>query len=193
MSFFVNLYEDKYFFRFGVTFSKLESLTHETQNKMTVKEYNISVDQFSDNIFRFAMKHLKNEMSANDIVQETFTKVWEKHEDISFEKVKSYLFTTAYHAIIDWSKKEKRSGDMEHAQEQAGATEDNFDLKEVLEEALNTLPEKQKAVILLRDYEGYSYDEIAEITELSASQVKVYIFRARKALQAYIKRLDLVI
>ena len=82
---------------------------------------------------------------------------------------------------------------MENAQEQARALEDNFDLKEVLEEALNTLPEKQKAVILLRDYEGYSYDEIAEITELSASQVKVYIFRARKALQAYIKRLDLVI
>jgi RNA polymerase sigma-70 factor (ECF subfamily) len=82
---------------------------------------------------------------------------------------------------------------MENAQEQAGTADDNFDLKEVLEEALNTLPEKQKAVILLRDYEGYSYDEIAEITELSASQVKVYIFRARKALQAYIKRLDLVI
>ena len=59
---------------------------------MTVKEYNISVDQYSDNIFRFAMKHLKNEMSANDIVQETFTKVWVKHDDISFEKVKSYLF-----------------------------------------------------------------------------------------------------
>lgn len=160
---------------------------------MTVKEYNISVDTFSDNIFRFAMKHLKNEMNANDIVQETFTKVWIKHEEVSFEKVKSYLFTTAYHVIIDWIKKDQRSGDIERAQEQEGNATDNFDLKAILEEALNKLPEIQKSVVLLRDYEGYSYDEIAEITELSAAQVKVYIFRARKALQTYIKRLDLVI
>lgn len=160
---------------------------------MTVKEYNISVDTYSDNIFRFAMKHLRNEMNANDIVQETFTKVWMKHEEISFEKVKSYLFTTAYHAIVDWAKKDQRSGDIEHVGEQEGAIDANFDLKEVLEEALSKLPEIQKSVVLLRDYEGYSYDEIAEITDLSTSQVKVYIFRARKALQAYIKRLDLVI
>lgn len=132
-------------------------------------------------------------MTANDIVQETFTKVWVKHEEVSFEKVKSYLFTTAYHAIVDWAKKDKRSGDIEYAPEQEGAVTDNHDLKEVLEEALNKLPEIQKSVVLLRDYEGYSYEEIAEITELSESQVKVYIFRARKALQAYIKRLDLVI
>lgn len=160
---------------------------------MTVKEYNTSVDNYSDNIFRFAMKHLKNEMTANDIVQETFTKVWIKHEDISYEKVKSYLFTTAYHTIVDWAKKEQRSKDIEKALDMEGSRDDNFDLKEILEEALNKLPEVQKSAILLRDYEGYSYDEIADILELSASQVKVYIFRARKALQAYIKRLDLVI
>ena len=51
----------------------------------------------------------------------------------------------------------------------------------------------QKSVVLLRDYEGYSYAEIAEITDLSESQVKVYIFRARKTLQAYIRDLELVL
>lgn len=45
---------------------------------MTVKEYNISVDEYSDNLFGFALKHLRNEMSAKDVVQETFTKVWIK-------------------------------------------------------------------------------------------------------------------
>jgi RNA polymerase sigma-70 factor (ECF subfamily) len=160
---------------------------------MTVKEYNISVDQYSDNIYRFALKHLRNEMSANDIVQETFTKVWVKHEEISFDKVKSYLFTTAYHAIVDWVKKEGRSGDIEKANETGVDPTLTFSLKEVLEEALEKLPEVQKSVVLLRDYEGYSYDEIAEITGLNTSQVKVYIFRARKALKSYIKRLDLVI
>lgn len=160
---------------------------------MTVKEYNNSVDEYSDNLFRFALKHLRNEMSANDVVQETFTKVWIKHEEVSYEKVKSYLFTTAYHAIIDWVKKESRSGDIEYAEEQSTNPTMNFSLKEVLDEALEKLPEIQKSVVLLRDYEGYNYDEIAEITGLSESQVKVYIFRARKALKTYIKRLDLVI
>ncbi|MFT6924327.1 MAG: RNA polymerase sigma factor (sigma-70 family) [Crocinitomicaceae bacterium] len=160
---------------------------------MTVKEYNISVDEYSDNLFRFALKHLRNEMSANDVVQETFTKVWIKHEEVSYEKVKSYLFTTAYHAIVDWVKKEGRSGDIENTEEQGENSNFNFNLKEVLDEALDKLPKIQKSVVLLRDYEGYNYDEIAEITGLSESQVKVYIFRARKALKTYIKRLDLVI
>ncbi len=161
---------------------------------MTVKEDNISVDQFSDNIFRFALKHLRNEMSAKDIVQDTFTKVWIKHDDISFEKVKSYLFTTAYHLIIDWVKKEKRSGDFESiSSDENSVFQDHFDLKEIINKALLRLPEIQKTVVLLRDYEGYNYSEIAEITDLSESQVKVYIFRARKTLQSYLKDLELVL
>ncbi|MCE2742101.1 MAG: RNA polymerase sigma factor [Fluviicola sp.] len=161
---------------------------------MTAKEYNLSVDEYSDNIFRFALKHLKNEMSAKDIVQETFTKVWIKHEEVSFEKVKSYLFTTAYHAIIDWIRKEQKSGDIEKTNaDTRSSSMENFDLQEVLDEALKTLPEIQKTVVLLRDYEGYNYTEIAEITNLNESQVKVYIFRARKALQEYIRDLDLVL
>jgi RNA polymerase sigma factor (sigma-70 family) len=161
---------------------------------MTVKEYNISVDQFSDNIFRFALKHLRNEMTAKDIVQETYTKVWIKHEDISFEKVKSYLFTTAYHLIIDWVNKEKRNGDIETISfNENSVNQDHVDLKTIIDEALLKLPEIQKTVVLLRDYEGYNYTEIAEITALSESQVKVYIFRARKTLQSYLKDLALVL
>ena len=160
---------------------------------MTRKEYNIAVDQYADNIFRFAMKHLKNEMLAQDVVQDTFAKVWVKHEEVNYEKVKSYLFTTAYHAIVDSAKKEGRSADTEYAPERRTDADLNFDVKEVLNEALEKLPEVQKSVVLLRDYEGYSYAEIAEIMKLSEAQVKVYIFRARKALKEYIKRIELVI
>ena len=108
---------------------------------MTTKEYNLAVDEYSDNIFRFALKHLRNEMSAKDIVQETFTKVWVKHEEVRYEKVKSYLFTTAYHAIVDWVKKEKRSGDMQDAYEQSSTPTTDFCLQEVLQSALERLPE----------------------------------------------------
>ena len=161
---------------------------------MTTKEYNLAVDLYADNLFRFALKHLKNEMSARDIVQETFEKVWVKHEEVSAEKAKSYLFTTAYHAMVDWVKKESRNGDWEKVStERSSETIIPFDVKEVLNEGLDKLPPIQKTVVLLRDYEGYNYDEIAKITDLSESQVKVYIFRARKTLKEYIQRLDLVI
>jgi RNA polymerase sigma factor (sigma-70 family) len=161
---------------------------------MTTREFNISVDQFSDNIYRFALKHLRNEMSAKDIVQETFAKVWVKHTDVQFEKAKSYLFTTAYHAIIDWVNKEKRNCDFEKLGDvHPNSTMPSVDLQDILHEALDRLPEIQKTVVLLRDYEGYNYAEIAEITELNESQVKVYIFRARKTLQNYLKQIELVI
>lgn len=161
---------------------------------MTTKEYNLAVDLYADNLFRFALKHLKNEMSARDIVQETFEKVWVKHEEVSAEKAKSYLFTTAYHAMVDWVKKESRNGDWEKiSNDLSSETSISFDVKEVLNEGLDKLPPIQKTVVLLRDYEGYNYDEIAKITDLSESQVKVYIFRARKTLKEYIQRLDLVI
>lgn len=161
---------------------------------MTSKEYNLAVDNYSDNIYRFALKHLKNEMSAKDIVQETFIKVWGKHQEVAFEKVKSYLFTTAYHAIVDWVNKEKRNGDIEKIAV-IGSAEFavSFDIKEILNEALDRLPEIQKTVVLLRDYEGYNYLEIAEITSLNESQVKVYIFRARQALKEYIRKIEIVL
>ena len=160
---------------------------------MTIKEYNLAVDNYADNVFRFVLKHLGNEMSAKDVVQETFTKVWIKRDDIDHRKVKSYLFTAAYNTMLDWIKKEKRSGDIESNLEYGIENNTNPDLREILDEALGRLPGIQKSVVLLRDYEGYNYAEIAEITGLSESQVKVYIFRARKSLQSYLRRLDLVI
>lgn len=67
------------------------------------------------------------------------------------------------------------------------------DLGEILEEALKTLPEKQRSVVMLRDYEGYNYQEIGEIIGLNESQVKVYIFRGRKSLQQYLKSVETVL
>jgi RNA polymerase sigma-70 factor (ECF subfamily) len=60
------------------------------------------------------------------------------------------------------------------------------DLKEVLDLALSRLSEIQRTVVLLRDYEGYSYEEIGEITGLNEAQVKVYIYRARLTLKQYL-------
>lgn len=160
---------------------------------MDAKTYNSIVDTWADNLFRFTLSLCKNRDDANDIVQESFTKLWERKDSVNPEKVKSYLFTTAHHKVIDMYRKGNRYQEIDAEVVQMGETQQTHDLQEVLQEALNTLPEVQKSVILLRDYEGYSYEEIAEMTNLNLSQVKVYIFRGRQKLKNYIGRMDLVI
>lgn len=161
---------------------------------MNAKEYNSAVDQYADNIYRFVLKHIKNTDVAKDIVQETFAKVWIKREDVSFEKVRSYLFTTAHHTLIDVLRKEKYQTQIEAIDKvSASNPHKNMDLQKILHEALDQLPEIQRTVILLRDYEGYDYAEIGEITNLTESQVKVYIFRARTKLKQLLISLEAVL
>lgn len=161
---------------------------------MNIKDYNNAVDEYSDNVYRFILKNLKNEERAKDIVQDTYEKLWVNIKKVNGKKVKSYIFTTAYHTMIDVIRKEKRQTTFEQVHENKYSHNKQYsDLSEILNDALNKLNETQRSVILLRDYEGYSYQEIGEITGLSESQVKVYIFRARVALKEYIGSMDAVI
>lgn len=162
---------------------------------MTTAEFNTCVDNHADGVYRFVLKNIGDQERARDIVQEAFSRMWEKSGEVSAAKAKSYLFTTAYHTMIDDIRREKKLTRMEEARPQDLPDSDHgySDLKEVIEEALTRLPEIQKTVVTLRDYEGYSYDEIGEITGLNASQVKVYIYRARVTLKNFIGSLDSVI
>ncbi|MCF8369234.1 MAG: RNA polymerase sigma factor [Bacteroidales bacterium] len=161
---------------------------------MTVKEYNQCVDLYADGVYRFILKNIKNEEMARDIVQDAFAKMWEKAKDIAFEKSKSYLFTAAYHTMIDGIRKEKNRINYEAAYDNDVTDEKGYsDLKEILEAAASKLPEIQRSVLMLRDYEGYSYKEIGEITDLNESQVKVYIYRARIFMKNYLVSMDRVI
>ncbi len=161
---------------------------------MTAQEYNQCVDDYADGVYRFILKNIKDEDKAQDIVQDSFEKMWVKASSIAAVKAKSYLFTTAYHTMIDLIRKEKKQTELDEVSFNQHAVNNSYsDLKEVLNEAVAKLPEIQRHVILLRDYEGYSYQEIGEITGLSESQVKVYIFRARSFLKNYIGKLDMVI
>lgn len=161
---------------------------------MTVSEYNRCVDHFSDGVYRFILKNIRDDDSAQDIVQESFVRLWVKRSSVGFDKAKTYIFTTAYHVMIDMIRKNKRNTEYSERYENVLTVDNQFsDLHEILNEALEKLPGIQRTVITLRDYEGYSYKEIGEITELNESQVKVYIYRARMFLKQYIGSLDRVI
>lgn len=161
---------------------------------MTKKEYNACVDDYADSLYRFMLSSIKDGDKAKDLVQDAFEKLWRKHDEIEAQKCKSYLFTVAYHAMIDMLRKEKRMGQMNEADLNTHYhTKQYTDLNEVLHQAINQLPAEQRMVILLRDYEGYSYNEIGEIAGLTESQVKVYIFRGRQFLKSFIGSINAVI
>jgi len=156
---------------------------------MTVKEYNTAVKEFGDPVFRFIFRSIRDRDRSNDIVQDTYEKLWMLVTEIDFVSVKSWLFATAYNRMIDVIRKDSRLVMIEYYDEASlMVDESSGDLNEVLHKALERLPAQQRAVILLRDYEGYSYQEISSITGLSEAQVKVYIYRGRVSLRNYLVR-----
>lgn len=161
---------------------------------MTASEYNKCVDNFSDGVYRFILHNIKDKDEAKDIVQDSFEKLWITHASVNFEKAKSYIFTTAYRTMVDKIRRGKKMTKMEDGHLNMLTHKSEYsDLKQILREAVDKLPEMQKSVIMLRDYEGYSYQEIGEITGLNESQVKVYIYRARVFLKEYIGSMENVV
>jgi RNA polymerase sigma-70 factor (ECF subfamily) len=159
---------------------------------MTEEAYNDCVTQYADSIYRFVVKNMRHDEDARDVVQSAFEKLWLNRQTVDSSRAKSYLFTIAYHQMIDHLRKHKRMHYQEDIPEQAGGVvlqQQGF-LKKALNEALQTLTETQRSLVMLKDYEGYSYAEIGEIMRLSESQVKVYLHRARIALRNYLVKLE---
>lgn len=161
---------------------------------MTAEDYNKCIENHADGVYRFILKSIGDEAKAQDIVQDAFEKMWLSKENVNALKAKSYLYSTAYHRMIDIIRREKKQVDFNAVSTIDYSHSNHYsDLQEILHDAIKQLPDDQRSVVLLRDYEGYSYEEIEEITGLSQSQVKVYIYRARVFLKKYIGTPETVI
>ena len=143
-------------------------------------------------MYGFALKNTGNAEDARDIVQETYEKMWRKHETIDAAKCRSYLFSTAYHCMIDHFRKVKKMSVNPVVSEQSEHIDHQIDDRQWIEAGLEQMTEQERSLILLRDYEGYSYEELTGLTGLSLSQVKVYLFRARKKFRKWLVDLNKV-
>ena len=161
---------------------------------MTAEDYNDCVKLYADGLYRFMLKSTRQVEDARDLVQSSFEKLWEHRAEVNVLKSKSYLFTIAYHKMIDLNRKNSRLEFRENLPEQAATPSRNSPrLKDVLEKALSRLNERQRSLVLLKDYEGYSYEEIAEITGLNGTQVKVTLHRARLILKEWLVSVENVL
>jgi len=160
---------------------------------MTEQDYNNCVDEHSNGVYRFIVKNIRSTQDAEDIVQSAFEKLWVNRERVTPLKAKSYLYTVAYHQMIDVIRKENKKPTTNEFMEVDQVThQTSSELKQNLLSAINQLNPTQKSLVLLKDYEGYSYQEIGEIMNLSESQVKVYLHRARLFLKTQLLELEKV-
>ena len=158
---------------------------------MEVNEYNSCVLEWGDALFRFACKCTGDRDDAKDVVQTSFEVLWQKRKDVEKSKGKAFLFQVAYNQSVDSHRKKQKVSYKEIPEESSSPA--TPDLKKILERALAQLDEQARALVLLKDYEGYRYEEIAQITGLTDAQVKVYLHRARKILKEYLVSVENII
>ena len=151
---------------------------------MTQKEYNNGVRLWADDVYRFAVRCGDGE-EAKDAVQEAFASLWERRDKVEVEKGKSFLLTVVHNCMMSHHRHE-----LVHQQtlplldpDRVVQPDERFDLQDALHKALERLPQVQREAVQLKDVEGYSCKEIADMLSLTEKQVSVYLFRARVSLK----------
>ena len=144
-------------------------------------------------LFRLALRITLNHAEAEDVVQETMIKVWNRRDHWDeIESIEAFCLTICRNISLDKVKKaenQNQSLNNEHDapdRSYASNPEEQAEQRDkilLIRRLINTLPEKQRSVMQLRDFEGKSYKEIAEILAISEEQVKVNIFRARQTIK----------
>ncbi|MCC6838553.1 MAG: RNA polymerase sigma factor [Flavobacteriales bacterium] len=158
---------------------------------MDVAAYNRVVDACSDMLYRHLLRDLRDRDAAKDLVQESFLRLWMKLDRVPESAARSYLFTTAHNLVVDRVRRSKRSARFEDRHEQMLTTlQPKAGLKELIDAAQAKLSPLHRTLFQLRDQEGYSYQEIAANTGMDITRVKVYLFRARKAMQGHLGPLE---
>ncbi len=151
------------------------------------REYQQWVRAYQDQAWSLARYLLKDASEAEDATQEAFIKLWQNREDIDPERVKPWLMKVTRNACFDRLRRRRPEEELTEAQvaeehDPAAGAEQN-ELGAWLKRAIEGLREPYRTLVVLRDIQQHSYDEVANATELTLSQVKVYLHRARKQLR----------
>ena len=160
---------------------------------MSLEAFKTKVLPVKDKLYRFALKLVKSEPEAQDVVQEVLIKVWDKRNEMDeVENLEAWCMRVTRNLSLDKLKSKHASKTrgldegFEFSQGERATPYRSTEMKDTMENIgnlISSLPDKQKQVIQLRDVEGFSYKEIGDIMEIDMNQVKVNLFRARKAVR----------
>ena len=144
-------------------------------------------------LYRLALRITMNREEAEDVVQDTMMKIWDRRDTLQdVESIEAFSLTICRRLALDKTKKMSRqdeSLDQEDYGPQASSLPtpderaEQKDMVDMVRRIVDSLPEKQKTCMQLRDFEGKSYKDIAQVLSITEEQVKVNIYRARQALK----------
>lgn len=152
-----------------------------------------------NNLYRLALRITCNNAEAEDVVQDTLIKVWNRRERWDeIESMEAFCMTICRNLALDKIKKMGNQHDSldDNQQDRLSALNNPYeemnqkDRIQLVRRIVDELPEKQRTCIQLRDFEGKSYKEVAEIMLISEDQVKINIFRGRQTIKQRFKELD---
>lgn len=150
-------------------------------------------------LYRLALRITLNTAEAEDIVQETLIKVWNRRDSWDqIDNIEAFCFTVCRNLSLDSIKRHDNQNKTldERGSDQMDTSNDPFrqtivnDQMDMVRQIVDSLPEKQRSCIQLRDFEGKTYKDIALILGITEEQVKVNIFRARQAIKQRYEKLD---
>lgn len=150
-------------------------------------------------LFRLALRITLNRVEAEDIVQDTLIKVWDRRfEWKSIDSIEAFSLTVCRNLSLDRLRKKENSNDsledVNIAEPVASSNPQDRMIQEdrvsLVRQIIDSLPEKQRSCMQLRDFEGKSYKEIAQVLDITEEQVKVNIFRARQMVKQKYLKLD---
>ena len=152
-----------------------------------------------DTLYRLALRITCNNAEAEDIVQDTLIKVWNRREHWDeIESMEAFWMTICRNLSLDRIRKIGNPNDSldDRHQEKTSAQSNPYedmnqkDRIQLVRKIVDQLPEKQRTCIQLRDFEGKTYKEIAEVMQISEDQVKINIFRGRQTIKQRFKEID---
>lgn len=154
------------------------------------------IEPLQPRLFGFAYRMLRNREDARDALQELMVKLWNNRNKLETNgNIKTYAFTAIYHDCIDRLRKQKRfrlvtGADLIEMRDPVQVEQDyeNSDLVRQIRIAMDSLPEKQKVILELRDFQGFDYEEIAKMLDMTVNAVRVTVARSRASISEKMKK-----
>ncbi len=135
----------------------------------------------SEKVFRLAYRFLNDSEMAKDIVQGIYLKLWDKRNELKkFTNKEAFVVKMARNACLDKIKLTKNTIDVSHYHNPVQPDYDNAESAQIVKRIIKTLPDQQKQIIELRDIEGFTFEEISDILDLSINNIRVSLSIARK-------------
>jgi RNA polymerase sigma-70 factor (ECF subfamily) len=165
---------------------------------MHLKYFKNEILPLKDKLFRYALSYIKDKAESEDIVQEVFIRLWQKRKNLhSIKNIEAWSMTITRNLTFDKLKANRLElKDLHHIEDKAQV---KFNPEQMLEQSeimdgirkiIDSLSEKQKQVIVLRDIEGHTYQEIGDIIGIDQNLVKVTLFRARENVRKKLLKTD---